>query len=312
MKKKKIIYILLIFQLCMSYASCLENKIILKINNEIITTYDIKQEERYLLVLNQNLKRINQNKLKNLATNSIIREKIKEIELIKYYQIDEILDDANLKMIIKNLYQSIGFQNENNFKNYLETQNLKFKLVKRKLAIEMLWNNLIFKKFNNRVVIDKIEINKNLDKEIKNLSFSKDIYFSEILFKNSKDLKLNLAYQEILKNIEDVGFATTANIFSISDTAKIGGKVGWIKETSLSKEIQKNITNLEKGQISKPIKINENFLILKIDDIKLNKKKIDKSKILSSKISYIKNQQLERFSLAFFNKVKQNTQINEY
>ena len=161
MKKKKIIYILLIFQLCMSYASCLENKIILKINNEIITTYDIKQEERYLLVLNQNLKRINQNKLKNLATNSIIREKIKEIELIKYYQIDEILDDANLKMIIKNLYQSIGFQNENKFKNYLETQNLKFSLVKRKLAIEMLWNNLIFKKFNNRVVIDKIEINKN-------------------------------------------------------------------------------------------------------------------------------------------------------
>ena len=296
----------------MSYASCLENKIILKINNEIITTYDVKQEERYLLVLNQNLKKINQNKLKNLATNSIIKEKIKEIELVKYYQIDKILDDANLKVIIRNLYQSIGFQNENKFKNYLESQNLKFSLVKRKLAIEMLWNNLIFKKFNNRVVIDEIEINQNLDKEIKNLGFSKDIYFSEILFKNSKDLKLNLTYQKILKSIEDVGFATTANIFSISGTAKTGGKVGWIKETSLSKEIQKNITNLEKDQISKPIKINENFLILRIDDIKLNKQKIDKNKILSNRISYLKNQQLERFSLAFFNKVKQNTEIHEY
>ena len=136
---------------------------------------------------------------------------------------------------------------------------------------------------------------------------------NEILFdKNSKDLNLNLTYQKILQSIEDVGFATSANIFSISDTAKIGGKVGWVKETSLSKEIQKKIANLEKDQVSKPIKINENFLILRIDDIKLNKQKIDKNKILSNRISYKKNQQLERFSLAFFNKVKQNTQIYEY
>ena len=296
----------------MGYAASLENKIILKINNEIITTYDVVQEATYLLVLNQNLKKINQNKLNNLAKNSIIKEKIKEIELAKYYQIDKILDDANLKKIIKNLYQSIGFQNENIFKNYLESQNLKFSLVKRKLAIEMLWNNLIFRKFNNRVVVDKIAINEDLEKEIKNLGFSKDIYFSEILFKNSKDLKLNLTYQKIVKSIEDVGFATTANIFSVSDTAKTGGKVGWIKETSLSKEIQKNIANLKKGQISQPIKINENFLILRIDNIKLNKQKIDKNKVLSDRIAYEKNQQLERFSLAYFYKVKQNTQINEY
>jgi peptidyl-prolyl cis-trans isomerase SurA len=192
------------------------------------------------------------------------------------------------------------------------SQNLKFSSVKRKLAIEMLWNNLIFEKFNNRVVIDEIEIKRNLDKEIKNLTFSKDIFLSEILIRNSKDLKLDLIYLEILKSIENVGFANTANIFSISDTAKIGGKVGWIKETSLSKQMIKNIINLKKGQISKPIKINENFLILKIDDAKINKQKINKNKILSNRITYKKNQQLERFSLAYFNKVKQNIQINEF
>ena len=129
--------------------------------------------------------------------------------------------------------------------------------------------------------------------------------------RNSKDLKLNIVYSEILKSIKDVAFASTANIFSISSTAKIGGKVGWVKETSLSKQILKNIINLEKGQISKPIKINENFLILAIDDTKINKKKIDKSKILSSRISYYKNQQLERFSLAYFGKIRQSIQIDE-
>ena len=175
----------------------------------------------------------------------------------------------------------------------------------------MLWNNLIFKKFNNRVVIDEIEIKNNLDKEIKNLSFSKNIFLSEILIRDSKDLKIDVVYQEILKSIKNIGFSNTANIFSISDTAKLGGKVGWVKETSLSKQVLDKIINLKKDQISKPIKINENFLILRIDDTKISKQKIDKNKILSNRILYKKNQQLERFSLAYFNKVKQSIKINE-
>ena len=312
MEKKIFFYILIIFHLCTKQVNSLENKIILKVNNKIITTFDIRQEEKYLIVLNNNLKKIDQNKLKILIVDSIVKEKVKEIELAKYYQIENALDDTGLKRIIKNLYQNVGFQDLKEFKDYLESQNLKFSSVKRKLAIEMLWNNLIFEKFNKRVVIDEVEIKNNLNKEIKNLSFSKDIFLSEILIRNSKDLKLDVVYLEILKSIEDVGFAATANIFSVSDTAKIGGKVGWIKETSLSKQILKNVINLKKGQTSKPIKINENFLILKIDDTKINKQKINKNEILVSRITYKKNQQLERFSLAHFNKVKQNIQINEF
>ena len=277
----------------------------------MITTFNITQEERYLLVLNQKLTTIDKNKLKILATNSIIKEKIKEIELAKYYQIEKTLDDANLQKIIKNLYETIGFQKENEFKDYLESQNLEFSSVKRKLAIEMLWNNLIFEKFKNRVVVDEIEIKNNIDKEIKNLRFSRNVFLSEILIRNSKDLKLDEIYSKILKSIDEIGFASTANIYSVSDTSKTGGKIGWVKETSLSKEILKEVINLKKDQISKPIKINENFLILKIDDAKINEQKIDKDKIFSDRVLFKTNQQLERFSLAYFNKVKQNIQINE-
>ena len=311
MKKKILFYILIILTLFAKHATSLENKIILKVNNKIITTVDVKEEQKYLIVLNPNLKKVDQNELKKLAMESIVKEKIKEIELVKYYQIEKVLEDANLKKIIKNLYRTVGFQKEKEFKDYLKTQNLKFSSVKRKLAIEMLWNNLIFKKFNNRVVIDEIEIKNNLDKEIKNLSFSKNIFLSEILIRDSKDLKIDVVYQEILKSIKNIGFSNTANIFSISDTAKLGGKVGWVKETSLSKQVLDKIINLKKDQISKPIKINENFLILRIDDTKINKQKIDKNKILSNRILYKKNQQLERFSLAYFNKVKQSIKINE-
>ena len=311
MKKKIFLYFFIIFQLCTKQSIGLENKIIFKINDKLITTFDVNQEERYLKILNPNLNKIDQNKLKVLATDSIVKEKIKEIELIKYFQIEKALDDANLKIIMKNLYQAVGYQNEKEFKDYLKTQNIKFLSVKRKLAIEMLWNNLIFQKFSNRVVINETEIKNSLDKEINSLRLTRDVFLSEILIKNSKDLKLEILYSEILKSIENIGFAATANIYSSSDTAKIGGKIGWVKETSLSKIIQKNIINLKKGQISKPIKINENYIILEIDDVKINKKKIDKKKLLSNRISYIKNQQLENFSLAYFGKVKQSIQINE-
>jgi len=258
MKKKIFLYLLIVFQLCAKQAISLENKIILKVNDKIITTFDVEQEKKYLLVLNPKLSKIDKNKLKVLAMDSIVKEKIKEIELVKYYIIEKVLDDIKLMKIIKNLYLTVGFKNEVEFKKYLNTKNLKFSSVKRKLAIEMLWNNLIFEKFNNRVVIDESEIKNNLDKEIKNLKFTKDIFLSEILIRNSKDLKLDIIYSEILKSIENIGFAATANIFSVSDTARIGGKIGWIKETSLSKQILKSINNLEKGQFSKPIKINEN------------------------------------------------------
>ena len=312
MKKKIFFYLLTIIYLFSGQANSLENKIILKVNDKIITTFDLKQEEIYLVILNKNLKKIEKSKLKNLATDSIIKEKIKEIELNKYYQIDKVLDDPNLKKIIINLYQTLRFQNEKEFINYLDTQNLNFMKVKRKLAIEMLWNNLIFKKFQNRVLIDEEEINNNLNKQIKDLSFSRDILLSEILIKNSKDFNLDLIYSKILKSIQDVGFAASANIFSASNTSKTGGKVGWIKETSLSKKILNNLINLKKGQISKPIKINENFLILKVDDIRINQQKIDKKQLLTEKILYEKNQQLERYSLAYFNRVKQSVQINEF
>ena len=311
MKIKKIFYLLVILHLFSNQVSSLENKIVLKVNNKIITSFDIKQEEKYLIVLNQSLKKIERNQLNNLAKNSMIKEKIKEIELTKYYQIENTLNDTNLDKIIKNLYQTVGFRNEKEFRNYLNTLGLKFTSIKRKLAIEMLWNNLIFKKFNKRVVIDTKDIRTNINKEIENLSFTRDLSLSEILIKNSKDIKLDMVYLEILESIDNVGFEATANIYSNSNTAKIGGKLGWIKENSLSKQISKNLINLKKGQISKPIKINEHFLILKVNDIKINKKKINKEQILKNRISYKRNQQLESFSLAYFSKVKQNIQINE-
>ena len=311
MKKIIILYILIFSFLNLRPLISLENKIIYKINNEIITSFDLKLEEKYLIIFNPNLKKINLKQLETLALDSLLKEKIKEIELSNHYTIEKTLQDENLLKIIKDLYIKSGFKDKKNFNNFLIDQNLDLNKLKKKIAIEMLWNSLILSKFNQQVVINRTLLEKQVNKEIKKLTNIKEYFLSEILIKNEKDLKINQLYNEIITSSKKIGFDNTANLFSKSDSAKYGGKIGWIQETSLSPLIIKNLSELNKGEISKPIKASENFIILKIDDIKVSQRKIDKKKILENRITFEKNQQLERFSIAYLNKVKQNIIINE-
>ena len=309
--KKKIYYLLIFFYLSIYQSFALENKIIYKINNEIVTSYDLKLEEKYLGILNTKLKKIDNLQLKKIAKDSILKEKIKEIELNKYYSLKNSLEDPNLKKIIKNLYNSLGINDEKVFLEYLKKQDLDYEYIKKKISIEMLWNNLIFRKFNNQVVINENGLIKQIENEIKMMTNKRQLLLSEILINNKKNLNISKIYKEIISSSNEIGFDNTANIYSKSESAKMGGKIGWIEETSLSPNILKSLINLNKGQISKPIKISDNFIIIKIDDVKFNKKEIDKNKVLNNKINFEKNQQLERFSIAYFNRVKQNITINE-
>ena len=311
MKKIIILYILIFSFLYLRPSISLENKIIYKINNEIITLFDLKLEQKYLIIFNPNLKKLNLKQLETLALDSLLKEKIKEIELSNLYTIEKTLQDENLLKEIKDLYIKSGFKDKKNFNNFLIDQNLDLNKLKKKIAIEMLWNSLIFSKFNQQVVINRTLLEKQVNKEIKKLTNIREYFLSEILIKNEKDLKINQLYNEIITSSKKIGFDNTANLFSKSDSAKYGGKIGWIQETSLSPLIIKNLSELNKGEISKPIKASENFIILKIDDIKVSQRKIDKKKILENRITFEKNQQLERFSIAYLNKVKQNIIINE-
>ena len=309
--KKILLFTFLILVFAVSKSNSIENKILFKINNQIITSLDIIKENRYLILLNPSLKKIEKKKLQKLSTDSIINEKIKEIEINKYFKNDRSLDDPNLKNVVKNLYNQIGLNSEEQFKKYLLSLNLNLQLIKEKISIEMHWNNLIFRKYINQVVIDKEAIKSEINNEIKKIKKIKEYNLSEILIRNQKELDINNIYNEIIKSNKSIGFENTATLYSKSDSAKIGGKIGWVNETSLSKKINKNINKLNIGELSKPIKISENFIILKINDIKFKERKIDVSKLLENRITFEKNQQLERFSIAYLNKVKKNININE-
>ena len=139
----------------------------------------------------------------------------------------------------------------------------------------------------------------------------KEFLLSEIVFKKKANLSYDKLKKEIYKSILEIGFNNTANIYSTSDTAKMGGKIGWIDQNNLSKPILNSIKNLSENQFTDPIQIGNNYLILKIEKIQSREVKINKEQELEKMITFETNKQLNQFSKIFFDKSKINYKINE-
>ena len=304
---KKIFYLIL-FIFNITNASSIESKIIYVIENEIITNIDIKNEFKYISALNSQLKNLPKEKIFNIARESIIREKIKKVEILKNFKNLDV-NEEYLDLLIKNIYNNLKINSHEEFKNYLKNYNLEIRDIEEKIKIEALWNELIVKKYNSKININIEQIKRDI-KNTKSL-INKNYLLSEIVFEIKDTKKLNEKYILIKKSTEDIGFKNTASIYSISDTSKIGGNIGWINERSLSKAIYENIYQLKKGEISKPLIIPGGILILKINDIKNETMKLDPEKELERIVSFKKNKQLNQYSKIYFNKVKKNQGLSE-
>ena len=306
LKLFSVIFCLLFFFISKPFS--LENKILFKINNGIITSIDIEEEYRYLIALNDNLKKLNQNEIIEIAKKSIIKEKIKINEINKNFKNPKIPDEI-LQQILKNFYTRLNFDNLDDFKKYLISNNVKYQDVKNKIEIESLWNELIIAKFSSKIKINENEIRNNL---IKNQEkFSKSYLLSEIFFEVSNSSQLNSTYQKIKEIIKEKGFENAAASISTSSTANQGGKIGWIDEDSLNENLKKILSELNVNEITKPLTMPGGFIILKINEIKKKEKKQNIENEVKRIINFKKNDQLKQFSKIYFNKVKKNTKIHE-
>ena len=197
----------------------------------------------------------------------------------------------------------------NQFMSYIQKYKTDIKTIEKKISIEALWNQLIYQKFSKNIKIDK----DKLINEIKN-KFAldeKNFLLSEIIFKVDNKKDLDKKYTEIINDIDKENFESAALIHSISDSSTLGGKLGWIKQTSLNKSIIDVLGDVKKGHITKPIYIGNGYLILKIEDIKYVKKTYDEKNELNELIKIKTNKQLNQQSIIYFNKIKKNITINE-
>ena len=302
---KNLLFIIIFF-VNIASAFSIESKIVHRIQNEIITNIDIKKEFRYLVALNNSLKELDKEKILNISNASIIREKIKKIEVMKNFKKLKV-NEKYLAILMKNMYSSLGLKSVDELQSYLKEYDLTLDYIRKKIIIDGLWNELIIRKYSIQIKIDEEEIKNEIYKN-KKLK-SKEYQLSEIIFEVKSKEEIESKYELITKSINQIGFKNTASIYSFSQSAKTGGNIGWISKSSLSSKIQKNIENLQIGEISKPLILSNGILILKVTNIK--KSKVDYEYELKKKINFEKNRQLNQFSKIYYNKIKKNLEFNE-
>ena len=306
MNIRNVFFIIIYTFILTTNLNALENKILFKIDNEIITTLDILNELKYLESVNNQFKNAEKTQAYEIAKRSLVREKIKEIELRKV--VKEIkIENEFLENLIINYFKKKKIKSISDFENYFTLIGIDPSIIKKKVTIEVLWNQLIFNKYNQNIKIDK----QNIINEIKRSNIQKQYLLSEILFNVNENEKLKDKFDLIKDKIEKANFSEAALTYSVSDTSSIGGELGWINETALSKIIKNKIQKIAIGNYSNPIVIPGGFLILKIVDVREIENNFDQNVEIEKIIREKTNKQLNQFSNIYFNKIQKDISINE-
>ena len=300
------IVLVVCFSLVVCNAYALNNKIAYKVDNEIITNFDITKEFRYLAMINPRVLDLKKDEILKISINSIINEKIKKIEILNHIQ--EIKINENLMNTIMNQnYEKFGVKSKQEFEKKINSIGFDLSEIKEKMSIETLWNQIVYEKFFNKIKIDedklKEEVFKNEVKSVYNLS--------EIVFEATDKIDYSQKLKMIESEISNRGFESAVLLHSISDSKSKGGKLGWINETSINKNLNDKIKKLKIGEYSEPQVIPGGFLILKLNELKKTKLSINLENELKKLIQLKTNQQLNQFSNIYFNKIKKNIKIEK-
>tara|TARA_B110000977_G_scaffold138436_1_gene175778 strand:+ start:75 stop:1007 length:933 start_codon:yes stop_codon:yes gene_type:complete len=307
----KKIFILFITINLLSNAVIAENKyeVIIRINNQIITNFDIQKETKYLLALNPSLNNLSTKQIKELSKNSLIREKIKENEILKYYKIN--YEDPELTKFVTNIYKRLNIGDEAEFNTYLSKFDMNINTVIKKIAIERDWNKMIFGKFKNQIVVNELKIKKNLEKKLDKSEIQTSYLISEILFQAKNEKEFEETYNDIIKAVDESSFKSAASIYSISDSSINSGEIGWVKKNEISNSIYNELNKLNIGDITQPIKVASGFLIIYLEDVKKVEKEINTEEEFKKIVTTEKNRQLNEYSIIYYKKIKKQIFINE-
>ena len=301
--KVKILFFFIIFVANLNFTLDAKEitKIVVKIENEIITNYDIKSEILATLILTK--KEINQKNIDDLKQNALenlIQNRLKKIELKKY-------NFTRNESKINQYLNSISSNNIQNIKSLFQENGIDYKSFVDNIDIEIKWRNLIFNNFSK-----KIEINLNdIDREVKKILLNNknliSYNLSEIEIKKSEEKII-----QVLNELKNTNFEDAVIKLSISSTSKNRGELGWVNSNLLSKEISETLEVMKIGEVSKPINRQNTVIFLKLNDKKiLENSKINIDNLKSELINQKKNELFSLYSNSLLSKLR-NTKFIEY
>ncbi len=308
MKKRYLLLLIssIIFFVNVNVVAKIVNKIVVKVENKIITNYEIKNKILTTLILaNEEINQENINSLKNQALDSLINLKLKEIEVSKY----KIKRNENQ---IQKYLNSISLNNIQDLKGKFVSNKLDYELFLNEIETQIKWQEYIYNIYSKKIELDENSINDEVAKIIENNSLIEEFNISEIEIQSSNLKSDNERVSEIKRSIENVGFENTALKYSISSTSSEKGSLGWINGKSLSRNIYSSIKNLEPGEISNPIKRQNSILFLKLNDLKTSKaNNLIKDDLKEKIINQKKTELFNLYSNSHLSKLK-NTSLIEY
>ena len=280
-----------------------------KIDDQIITNIDVKDEKNYLLALNPGLKNLSNEEINRYALDSLINEKIKKIEIEKRFEI--LVNNEMINKIISDLYMGLGIANVEEFKSHLKNFDINMDLVKNKISVEIAWNDYIFNNYNKAVLVDEDKIRKKI-KKLSEKNLVENIFLSEIIFTVNEGENLNSKFNQIKNSINDIGFEETAKIYSVSESRKNGGKIGWVFKSQLSNKILNEIEKIDIGELTVPITTPGGFILLTINEKKNELIQIDENEQFEKAVKFEKNRQLTMYSTLQYKRAYNKTLINEF
>lgn len=300
---KKVFFLFLIYFIIVTESfSSFSNKIVVNVEDQIISSYELKNKIKTMLILNkQELNQTNIDQTKNQALQNLINLKLKKTEVIKY-SISPMKGTVN--NYLKNVSTSYNTDLEGFKKIFLE-RNLDFDLYLNDIKTELAWQNLIFQIYKSKVTLDEKEIDKELNQIVLQQKNVLEYNLGEITVILEDFSKKNIKIKEVEDHLNAFGFERTAKKLSMSSSSVSGGNLGWINSKSLSKKISEVVKKMKIGQVSKPIIQADNLLFLKLIDKKMVKSEdINIDKLREQIINVKKNGILDLYSNNHLSKIK--------
>jgi len=310
MKRLILFLIIIMLKENISFAS-IQNKILVNIGNQIITSYELKNRVKTILILNnKELNQANINVTKNEALNFLINLKLKKEEIIKYKI------TANNNAVLNHLDNIASSYNtdKNGLKIIFQNNDLSYELFLDGIKTEFAWQQLIFNLHQNKIKLNEKEIDEELNKITTKQKQVEEYNLAEIeviLENNFNDKK---KIEEIKNQINEIGFKNTSIKYSTSLSALEGGNLGWINSQALSNIILNTVKKMKPGDVSEPIFQSETATFIKLlDKRKISFSDINLKKMKDQIIAQKKNELLNLFSNSYLSKIKNTTfiQYNE-
>ena len=279
----------------------LNNKILIKVEDRVITNFDIKNKIISSLILSgQEINQTNINKLKEQTINHLIQLRLKEMEILKHnLKTDKLKLNSYLLSISKGNIKNL----ENSFKN----NGGDYEIFKEEIVTELKWQKLIYLLYSKKIQIDQNLVESELKNLIEKQENIEEFKISEIeIVSNEKFLF------DLIEQINEIGFRASAIKFSIAPSSTNGGEIGWVNGKSMNKEIYNIVSKMKIGNVSKPIRKQESFIILKLLDKKNTKIKTENiSRLKKQIVDQQKNDLFNLFSRSHLSKIK-NLSMIEY